>query len=508
MNFTKEQLKAIKSGKNKDWNRIGDPSAYGGVYESPLNPGKVVKIQQGDYSIYDNEIDKQFRAFLDAGDNVEVPKLGETGFFPDKAVPENDRWINPDSGVKAPAGDTQGLSFIEMDKANFAETEPSRTRSLATSKALSDLYRKGGVFHNDRHGGNIKFNPETNKTVALDYGLAMDTKGIRSSGANINPVRQANIARGLKASGNIDMLELYQEETARLLIEKNTAIANGDVDAIAKSEAALTDLIQQGEDVVDMTDQRIDPVNWTKRNQNIPRADAETTVVTKQGPKDWKAKSPTPKNFYADGLTSLIRDFKPPKPTSKLTPPKLTPRKAFTQGASLGLADIFPSAETIRATATEGIGAGARQFAGEALMGLPVAAGAGLVTQAVPAIAPVMPGVAGGFLLTEGARSLNELTRATTGETLLSKARQAIGTEERTGYSTPGSSLKEQIASEAARVDNPPVIQRAGTNPVRIRRGLVKDAPFPDLAHRLRLAGDRFNPSKLEFGLTERLFGR
>ena len=506
MNFTKEQLKAIKSGKNKDWKRIGDPSAYGGVYESPLNPGKVIKIQQGDYSIYDNEIDKQFRAFLDAGDNVEVPKLGETGFFPDKAVPENDRWINPDSGVKAPAGDTQGLSFIEMDKAKFAETEPSRTRSLATSKAFSDLYRKGGVYHNDRHGGNIKFNPETNKTVVLDYGLAKDNKGLRYSGDNINPVRQANIARGLKASGNIDMLELYQEETARLLIEKNTAIANGNVDAIAKSEAALTDLIQQGEDVVDMTDQRIDPVNWTKRNQDIPRADAETTVVTKQGPRDWKAKAP--KNFYADGLTSLIRNFKQPKSTSKLTPPKLSPRAAFAQGASLGLPDLIPSAETIRATEREGIGAGARQFAGEALMGLPLAAGAGLLTQAVPAGAPFMPGITGGFLLTEGARSLNELSRATTGETLLSKVRQAIGTEERTGYSTPGSSLKDQIASEAARVDNPPVIQRAGTNPVRGRRGLVKDAPFPDLAHRLRLATDRFNPSKFEFGLTERLFGR
>jgi len=502
VDFTKEQLKAIRSGTNKDWKRIGDPSAFGGVYESPLNPGKVVKIQRGDYSIYDNEIDKQFRAFLDAGDNVEVPKLGETGFFPDKAVPENDRWINPDSGVKAPAGDTRGLSFIEMDKADFAETEPSRTRSLSTSKALSDLYRKGGVYHNDRHGGNIKFNPKTDKTVVLDYGLAKDNKGLRYSGDNINPVRQANIARGLQASGNIDMLELFQEETAKLLIEKNTAIANGNVDAIAKSEAALTDLIQQGEDVVDMTDQRIDPVNWTERNQNIPRADAETTVVTKQGPRNWKSNNN--QGHFKRGITSLLENYK----QKKLDLPKLSPRKAFTQGASVGLADLIPSAEAIRATEKGGIVAGARQFAGEALMGLPVAAGAGLVTQAVPAIAPVMPGVAGGFLLTEGAKSLNELTRVTTGETLLSKARQAIGTEERTGYSTPGSSLKEQIASKAARVDNPPVIQRAGTNPVLIRRGLVKDAPFPDLAHRLRLAGDRFNPSKGEFGLTELFQGR
>lgn len=502
MDFTKEQLKAIKSGINKDWKRIGDPSAYGGVYESPLNPGKVVKIQQGDYSIYDNEIDKQFRAFLDAGDNVEVPKLGETGFFPDEDVPEYKQFINPDSGVRSPAGNTQGLSFIEMDKADFAETEPSRTRSLSTSKALSDLYRKGGVYHNDRHGGNIKFNPKTNKTVVLDYGLAKDSKGLRYSGEKTNPVRQSNIARGLKASGNIDMLELFQEETAKLLIEKNTAIANGNVDAIAKSEAALTDLIQQGEDVVDMTDQRIDPVNWTERNQDIPRADAETTVVTKQGPRDWKPK--TSKGINADGLTSLIKDYK----QQKLTPPKLSPRKAFTQGASLGLVDLIPSAETIQATEKGGIVAGARQFAGEALMGLPVAVGAGLVTQAVPAIAPIVPGIAGGMALTEGVRSLNEVTRATTGETLLSKARQAMGTKKRTGYSTPGSSLNEQIASEAARLDNPPVIQRAGTNPVRFRKGLIKDAPFPDLAHRLRLAGDRFNPSKGEFGLTELFQGR
>ena len=59
MDFTKEELQNIRDNNNANWKQIGDPSAYGGVFESPDYPGKVVKIQDGYFRTYDNEIDKQ-----------------------------------------------------------------------------------------------------------------------------------------------------------------------------------------------------------------------------------------------------------------------------------------------------------------------------------------------------------------------------------------------------------------------------------------------------------------
>ena len=136
-------------------------------------------------------------------------------------------------------------------------------------------------------------------------------------------------------------------------------------------------------------------------------------------------------------------------------------------------------------------------------MGIPVGAGIGLVTSALPAIAPYVPGVGGGMMLTEGARTLNEVSRATTGESLLSKARQTLGTAPRTGRSSPRNSVKEQNERRMERVENPPQILPANSVPTP-----TKDLPMPEVGRRVRLAKDRFNPSKLEFGITELLFGR
>ena len=106
-------------------------------------------------------------------------------------------------------------------------------------------------------------------------------------------------------------------------------------------------------------------------------------------------------------------------------------------------------------------------------------------------------------MITEGARTLNEVSRATTGESLLSKARQTLGTAPRTGYSSPNSSVKEQNMRRMERVNNPPQIKKAASLPTSI-----KDLPIPELGRRVRMATQRLNPAKLEFGITELLFGR
>ena len=172
-------------------------------------------------------------------------------------------------------------------------------------------------------------------------------------------------------------------------------------------------------------------------------------------------------------------------------------------GLSIGLTDLIPSAEVVRAASQKGLGQGAKQFAQEAAMGVPTGAAVTTATAAVPAISAFVPGVAGGMMLTEGARTLNEVSRAITGESLLSKARQTLGTAPRTGNSSPNNSVQEQNRRRMERVKTPPQIKPATSIPTP-----TKDLPLPELGRRVRMARERFNPSKLEFGISELLFGR
>lgn len=170
---------------------------------------------------------------------------------------------------------------------------------------------------------------------------------------------------------------------------------------------------------------------------------------------------------------------------------------------SVGLVDLIPSAETVRTASKDGLTEGAKQFAKEAAMGVPVGAGVGLVTAAVPAIAPFVPGVGGGMMISEGARTLNEVSRATTGESLVSKVRQTLGTKPRTGYASPNNSVQEKNKRRMERVENPPQILPARSVPTP-----TNNLPLPEVGRRVRMAKDRFNPAKLEFGISELLFGR
>lgn len=479
MDFTREQLDAITSGNDNSWRRIGDPSVFGGVYESADYPGKVVKIQKGEFSIYDNEINKQFEAQLGALDaDYEVPKLGTTNFIPYDQKP-----FRTDKGKLA--SDTMGISFIEMDRANFAETQGApRQVNLAKAKGLIDLFRQSGVVHRDRHSGNIKFNPETNKAVILDYASAVSGDEVA-----YNAMRNTNVRNGLRASGNIDMLGLFDESY-------QNALGTG------KLENVL-DILDQGEEVVSMTDRRIDPVTFTN-NKSPGRADLQSYTVTSTGPRRWDGN---------DGLMTPpeVRDVKTGSSPSWLEPKSKTRMAAKVwkspgfQGALPGIADLIPSAESVRAFERGGVKEGANQMMRESALAIPVGAGGALVTSSLPAIAPFMPGIAGGMALTEGARTVNELTRVQTGEPLIDKARQFMGTQERTGLSAPGSSVKEKNERRMARVDNPPQIHQINKDDLPTP---VKDLPLPEVGRRVRMAKERFNPGKGEFGITELLFGR
>lgn len=502
MDFTKEELQNIRDNNNANWKQIGDPSAYGGVFESPDYPGKVVKIQDGYFRTYDNEIDKQMRAVMAESDMYEVPRLGETGFFPTSDVIEKSPLDESSSRFDA---NQQGISFIEMDKADFAETVPSRTKKIAEAKGLIDLYKNSGVFHTDTHSGNIKFNPKTNKAVILDYGLAKDRATVKRQGISDLDVRTGLVTKALYNSGNLDMLDLFDEHNYELIqseMEKRSP----------ETRSAREDFLNQAEDVALMVDEKIDPVGFGPRSTVTSKASADGPIkILREGPRDFNQRNSPIRtteveNFRGDRSTpSFIRNFK-----GERMPPKNNVGGRFAAGA-FGLAEAIPSPEVIRKTAEEGALSGVGEYAKETILGAPIGAGVGLVTNAVPALGPFALGAGGAAVLTNALASVNELTRQTTGESALSKFRQTIGTEPNTGYAPKGSSLKERFAAEQEQIANPPTVQRRRDNKALYQTTPIKNMSSPlrqNIAHRMRMAKDVQNPARLEFGLTELLFGR
>lgn len=487
MNFTKQELRQIQMGVHPEWQRIGDSSAYGGVYRSSKYPGKVVKVQSGDYRLFDNEIAKQFQAQLGNKGDYEVPKLGRAGFLPNNdLIPKQ---TDSRTGLLKYDPGTTGISYIEMDEADFANeiSGGQQTRKHAKAKALTSLYNDAGVLHTDTHEGNIKYNPKTGKTVILDYGLARPGDGISGSGVRADRIRNL-----LSASGNTDMESLWNEQYAKLWGDH---IQNPTV----KTKAALDDWYRQGEEVGMRTDPNIAPVNWTKENPKS--VDVQQPIkVTSSGATQWKSGAGGP-----GGLTSLMNRVNQLQDAAKTsTPPKVRKFGPASAGLSVGAADLIPSRETVKTAFKDGAGPALQNHASEFATGLPYGLGAAAVTYAAPAVAPLAVGAGGAMLLDQATGAIDEVVKQTTGESSQSKFRQFIGTEDRTGYASPYGSLEEKLKRARDRIDNPPQILPQTRKP----RTPVKDLPMPEVGRRLRLAGERFNPSKLEFGISELLFGR
>ena len=500
VDFTREEIDLIRSGKNSDWKAIGRGS-YGSVYKSPKNPGKVIKIQDVDYGEYDNEISKQFQAYVDNPKHYITPKLGETGFFPREGW--NDTREVKGTTHRSPAPNTPGRSFIEMDEADFDETEGGRRyKALANAKALIELYRKGGISHNDTHGGNIKYNSKKDKAIVMDYGLATDA-------SSHNPIydRATWIQGALKASGNTDMRDLWDEGWMEINNDLEAELQRDklNVKKYNSLKADREEWIKQGEDVALKLSPDIEPVNWTTDDKvkvadtpkptryNNGKPIVGLTLINQQLKKAYDdLKKVTRGGVVARGKRLAGQAFD-----------NMSPAKA---AGAFGAADFIPSVETIRTGERDGLAAAGKSHLKDMGHGLVYGAGVGLVTMGVPALALPATAVGGAMVLDQGLQSLNEATRVVTGDTALSKVRQAAGITPRSG--NVEHSLDERFTREMARNNNPHMVEIKARDPKNDTMGQVKDAPIPDLAHRLRLAGQRFNPRKGEFGITEMLFGR
>jgi hypothetical protein len=160
-----------------------------------------------------------------------------------------------------------------------------------------------------------------------------------------------------------------------------------------------------------------------------------------------------------------------------------------------GAADLIPSPEAIQTGYREGLGPMAQQMGREFVQSLPTAAAASSVL-ALPAVAPLAPGIGAGMVGTAGARALNEVVRQETGEGIVPKLRQALGTAPRTGVASPARTGPQPLTAQIR-----PLTQAQRTEQQRQQNR-------SEAQRRIDLARERFNPRRGEFGLSELLFGR
>jgi hypothetical protein len=172
-------------------------------------------------------------------------------------------------------------------------------------------------------------------------------------------------------------------------------------------------------------------------------------------------------------------------------------RQGLKGGASVGLSDLIPSPEAIRSFYAGDVKGGATRMAGDVISGVPTALAAAGTVAAAPALAPVAAGVGLGMTGVAAGRAVNEVVRQQTGEGIVDKFRQTIGTQPRTGIASPDRRTTPQTTTPTIRPMTPAQIKESERQRNR-----------NELQRRIELAQERFNPAKGEFGFTELLFGR
>lgn len=192
-------------------------------------------------------------------------------------------------------------------------------------------------------------------------------------------------------------------------------------------------------------------------------------------------------NFFysADPVTAAARGIPEALSAVRRTPSSLLP----------GAADLIPSPEAIRTGYAKGPVAMGKQMAQEFVQSLPasIAAAGALST---PVAAPLAPGIGAGLVGTAAARAVNEVVRQQTGEGVVPKLRQALGTAPRTGV------------ADRPRVGPQPLTAQVRPLTTDQRAELNRQRNRSELQRRIDLVKERFNPARGEFGLSEAIFGR
>lgn len=177
------------------------------------------------------------------------------------------------------------------------------------------------------------------------------------------------------------------------------------------------------------------------------------------------------------------------KPVITTESPVYKFRKGLKSGIGVGAADFIPTPAAIKDVYSGDVLGAGKEMLTQFIGGIPASAAAtGLVT-AAPVLAPVASGVGLGMTGIATAKALNEVSRQQTGEGIVPKVRQFLGTMPRTGKASP--------VTDQRTYTTPKITKTQPVNPV-----------YRELQNRLGLAQARFNPGGGEFGLSELFFGR
>ena len=195
--------------------------------------------------------------------------------------------------------------------------------------------------------------------------------------------------------------------------------------------------------------------------------------------------SSTPRYFSGDPVTDAAIGALDLGRAIKKTPASLLP----------GAADLIPSPEAIQTGYKQGPAAMGKQMGREFVQSLPTGAFFAS-TLSIPALAPFAPGVGLGFVGSAAANAANEVVRQETGEGIVPKVRQFIGTAPRTNVAGKPRMAAAPLTAEIKPLS---VQGKAEMNRRQNRNELEK---------RLALVKERFNPRRGEFGLSELVFGR
>ena len=164
-------------------------------------------------------------------------------------------------------------------------------------------------------------------------------------------------------------------------------------------------------------------------------------------------------------------------------------RKGLKGGLGVGAADFIPSPEAIR-DVYAGQPLSALRRTGESIVqGIPLAAAVGGTVAAAPILAPIAGATGTALTINALGAAGNEIVRQQTGEGVIPKVRQFLGTASRTGVASAPQPARPYVT--------PRLVQTKPVNPIT-----------QQIQNRLGLAASRFNPAKGEFGLSEILFGR
>lgn len=204
-------------------------------------------------------------------------------------------------------------------------------------------------------------------------------------------------------------------------------------------------------------------------------------------------------SLRADPMSAFLNkgriDFS--RPVITTNSPVYRVRQGLKGGVGVGAADLIPSPEAIRSFYSGDVGAGARRMAGDFAAGIPTALAVGGTVAAIPAAAPVAAGTGLGLTGIAAARAANEVVKQQTGEGVVSKVRQFLGTAPRTGVSARDYQPEKTAVTPQIR-------------PLTTRQKLesMRQQDRSELERRVDLARERFNPAKGEFGFSELIFGR